>query len=150
MRTLSWNDLFIQDPSIDVAQLLSEWRPPRVIGPVQPIGLSAFGDVYFLRPDGSVHVLDGFEGEVRLAAHSDEEFAAYMKSASWQDANLMPAVIQQLHARGLALGPGQVFGFAPHPALVGKIKPEGALVLSARAWHSICSQTLGPRGSTAA
>ncbi|WP_284620787.1 hypothetical protein [Aquabacterium humicola] len=148
--TLNWDDIFLQDQSTDFGRLLEQWQPPLVVGPIQPIGMSAFGDIYFLRQDGSVHVVDVFEGAVRQIAQSQEEFSVLMNSAEWRDANLMPEVIVQLQRRGLVRGPGQVFGFAPHPALAGKIRPEGALVLDAVVWHSICSQLLGSRGTTAA
>jgi len=147
---LNWNDIFLQDPSIDFGQLLAQWQPPIVVGTIRPFGLSAFGDLYFLSRNGSVHVLDVFEGAVREVAESEQDFAACMNSQDWRDSNLMPEVIMQLQRRGLVRGPGQVFGFAPHPALSGRLNPEGALVLDAVVWHSICSQLLNPRGATAA
>ena len=144
--SLSWSDIFLQGQEFDFQRLLAEWSP-LVGGRLQPIGMSAFGDLYFLRPDGAVHVLDVLEGAVRLVAESQTAFGACMNSKEWQDANLMPEVVWQLQQRGLVRGHGQVFGFAPHPAFAGKIAPETALALDAIVWHSICSQSVGPRAT---
>ncbi|OZB46426.1 MAG: hypothetical protein B7X60_08755 [Polynucleobacter sp. 39-45-136] len=139
----------MQEPELDFQHVLEQWSP-LISGPVKPIGMSAFGDIYFLRPDGTVHVLDVLEGAVRHVAESETAFGAYMNSQEWLDANLMPEVVWQLHRRGLVRSPGQVFGFAPHPAFVGKIAPETAMVLDAVVWHSICSQLVGPNANSQA
>ena len=144
--SLSWSDIFLDGPEFDFQHVLAQWSP-LVEGQLQPIGMSAFGDLYFLRPDGTVHVLDVLEGAVRQVAESQAEFGTSMNSREWQDANLMPDVVWQLQQRGLIRGNGQVFGFAPHPAFVGKIAPETAMALEAVVWHSICSQSVGPNAN---
>jgi hypothetical protein len=141
--SLSWEEIFLQGPEIDFRNIVAQWAP-LISGSLQPIGLSAFGDFYFLRPDDTVHVLDVLDGVVRQVAESYADFGECMNSKEWQDANLMPEVVWQLQERGVSRGPGQVFGFAPHPALVGKIAPETAMALDAVVWHSICAQLLGP------
>jgi hypothetical protein len=141
--SINWNEIFLQDPEIHYSQLLEQWSP-LVSGKIQPIGLSAFGDIYFFRSDGSVQVLDVLEGAVRSVAESQQAFGECMNSKEWQDSNLMPEVVWQLQNRGLIRNPGQVFGFAPHPSLAGKIAPETAMVMDAVVWHSICSQLLRP------
>lgn len=141
--SLGWSDIFLQEPEFDFRRILEQWSP-LVEGQLQPLGLSAFGDFYFLRPDGAVHVLDVIEGAVRLVAVSKDVFGSCMNSREWQDANLMPEVVLQLYRCGLVRGPGQLFGFAPHPAFAGKIVPETAMVLDAVVWHGICSQAVGP------
>ena len=144
--SISWGDIFLDINEFDVQRVLEQWSP-LVSGPLQPMGMSAFGDVYFLRPNGTVHVLDVLEGQVRQVANTQDEFAACMNAKEWQEANLLPGVVWQLHSRGLKRAPGQVFGFAPHPALAGKIDPELAMPLDAVAWHSICTQTVGPQAA---
>jgi hypothetical protein len=141
--SINWSDIFLQDPEFDFQRIVAQWSP-LVGGALQPIGLSAFGDFYFLRPDGTVHVLDVLEGAVRKVADSQAAFGACMNSQEWQEANLMPEVVWQLHRRGLVRGNGQLFGFAPHPAFVGKIAPETAMALDAVVWHGICNQSVGP------
>jgi len=67
MLTLTWADLFIEEPLLDVGRLLRLW--PRTVGDVlRPIGMSAFGDIYFERPRGQVERLDVLEGGVHCVA----------------------------------------------------------------------------------
>ena len=136
---LSWSDLFIEDPSVDFGRIFSCW-PQHELGRVRPIGLSAFGDCYFEREDGSVLVLDPLEGAIRQVAPSVAEFQQLMNSPQWQAQNLMPSLVAALLSRGLARGATQVFGFAPHPAFTGKLSAEHAMPLDAVVWHSICSE----------
>ncbi|MDF1761826.1 MAG: hypothetical protein P1U57_00315 [Oleibacter sp.] len=60
--SISWSEIFLQEPEIDYGQLLEQWAS-LVSGKIQPIGLSAFGGIYFLQPDGFVKVLDVLEGQ---------------------------------------------------------------------------------------
>ena len=147
--SISWEEIFLQGPEIDFCQLLEQWSG-LVSGELQPIGLSAFGDLYFRRPEGAVQVLDVLEGVVREVADTEAAFGSCMNSKEWLDANLMPEVVWQVKERGLVRSPGQVFGFAPHPALVGKIAPETAMVFDAVVWHSICAQVVGPASTNPA
>lgn len=144
---LTWADLFHEGSEVDFPSLFAQW-PGLIEGPIQPIGMSAFGDLYFRRPDGTVHVLDLLEGGIRQVAASDADFRANMNSRAWQDANLMPEVVALLRERGLQPGPGQVYGFAPHPALVGKLDFKTAVVLDAVVWHTLCRQILGTASSS--
>jgi hypothetical protein len=137
---LTWADLFLSGPEIDFSQLLSCW-PQHSFGRIRPIGLSAFGDCYFECSDGSVCVLDTLDGNVRAVAKSFFEFSSLMNSPQWQEENLLSLLVSELHARGISRGSGQVFGFAPHPAFVGKIDLDRVMPLDAYVWHSICAQT---------
>src|SRR5262245_26522760 len=80
---LTWDDLFIQDAQIDFERIFSCW--PQLTGKVRPIGLSAFGDLFFERPDETVWMLDTFSGEVRRVAASQVEFSKLMNSQHWQE-----------------------------------------------------------------
>lgn len=140
--SLKWGDIFLRGVEIDFQSLLVEWSHI-IRGPVQPVGMSAFGDIYFLKPDGSIQFMDVLEGEIRVAAATQAEFTQHISSQEWLDANLMPEVVWQLRSRGLFCGPGQVYGFAPHPALVGKIEADTAMVFDSTVWNSICRQTVG-------
>lgn len=84
------------------------------------------------------------EGAVHEVAESQQAFAECMNSKEWQDSNLMPEVVWQLQNRGLVRSTGQVYGFAPHPSLAGKIAPDTDMTMDAVVWHSICAQLLEP------
>jgi hypothetical protein len=137
---LNWKDLFLQDPQVDFARIFECW--PQVRGKTLPIGLSAFGDAFFAKPDDSVWVLDTFTGEVRKVAASQTEFAEHMNSQPWQEQNLRSELVFELRERGMERGPLQVFAPVPHPAQVGAVHLERAQVLDAVVWHSISSQAV--------
>lgn len=141
---LTWDDLILQDPQIDFARILSFW--PAIDGKVLPIGLSAFGDAFFGKPDQSVWKLDVFTGAVQQVAASQAEFADLMNSQSWQEQHLRSGLVFELRERGLQRGPIQVFAPVPHPALTGDLRLENAQVLDAVVWHSISSQALTQAG----
>jgi hypothetical protein len=141
MGTLSWSDIFIDASQLPFEKLLSCW-PGMVGGRLSPIGASAFGDLYFLRPSGEVERLDVLEGGVAVVAQSFGEFQSFMNNPSWQAENLLTFGVSLLVERGLLREPGQFYGFAPHPAFTGAIAWERAMPLDALVWHSICSQAL--------
>lgn len=144
MTELSWNDLFLQDARIDFERIVSCW--PQLTGKVGPIGLSAFGDLFFARPDETVWVLDTFSGEVRRVAASQVEFSKLMNSQPWQQENLRSLLVLELRDRGLTRGPGQVFAPVPHPIHAGSVRLEGTQVMDAVVWHSISSQCVAQPG----
>ena len=141
MTRPSWSDIFIDASALDFAQLLAYW-PYTVSGRLQPIGASAFGDLYFQRPNGNVERLDVLEGGTHFIAASREDFHALMNSQEWQESNLLTEGVALLLERGLARGSGQFFGFAPHPSLVGKLDWSRVMPLDSMVWHSICAQAL--------
>jgi hypothetical protein len=142
---LSWPDIFIDASALNFPELLAQW-PRTISGRLQPIGASAFGDLYFHRPNGNVERLDVLEGGIHFVASSQSEFAALMNSQEWQQSNLLTEGVALLFERGLARGPGQFFAFAPHPSFTGKIDWSRVVPLDAVVWHSICAQTLEPAG----
>jgi len=120
MTQLSWPDIFTDASELDFGVLLAEWAKA-VSGPLGPIGASAFGDLYFQRPGGSIERLDVLEGGVHSVAHSFEAFQRFMNDPQWQETNLLSSGVALLHERGMYRGPAQFYGFAPHPALTGRI-----------------------------
>jgi hypothetical protein len=145
MARLGWPDIFTDASALDFPELLAHW-PRTITGRLQPIGASAFGDLYFHRPNGNVERLDVLEGGTRLVAASHKEFGAFMNSQEWQESNLLTEGVALLLERGLTRGPGQFFAFTPHPSFGGKIDWSRVVPLDATIWHSICAQALEPAG----
>jgi len=138
---LTWQDLFLQDPQIDFARIFQCW--PQIEARILPIGMSAFGDAFFARPDDSVWVLDTFSGQVRKVASSQAEFGQCMNTQSWQEQNLRSELVHELRERGLVRSSLQVFAPVPHPAAhAGAIDLTRAQVIDAVVWHSISSQAV--------
>jgi hypothetical protein len=104
--------------------------------------MSAFGDIYFERPDGHVERLDVLEGGITQIAATRAEFTKLMNTQTWQEKNLLSEGVALLADRGKKRQPQQCFAPVPHPALSGSIDWNGIMVMDAAAWHSICSQML--------
>lgn len=138
---LTWNDLFSQDPCIDFGRIFSCW--PAISGKVLPMGLSAFGDAFFAKPDQTVWRLDSFSGEIELVAKSQAEFGNAMNNQSWQEQYLRSELVFALKERGLERNAQQVFAPVPHPVFTGEPRLENAQIMDAVVWHSISSQTVG-------
>ena len=149
MSALAWSDLFSEASDVDLQRVLSLW-PASVHGMLRPIGMSAFGDVYFERPDGAIERLDVLEGGVGRVAPSFFAFRQQMSSSAWQEANLLSEGVALLRERGLSRAAGECFAFVPHPTLTGKLDFGHTMVMSALAWHAVCSQLLDCTPSTEA
>lgn len=120
MTKLTWADIFVDASALKGAALFEQW-PNTVQGRVALIGASAFGDVFFHRPDGSVHRLDVLEGGVNRVAVTFDEFSGCMNVPEWQQRDLLTDGVALLLERGLFRGSAQFYGFAPHPSFTGKI-----------------------------
>jgi len=142
MTQLGWADIFLDASELDFGQLFGEWSGV-VTGQLRPIGASVFGDCYFERPSGAVERLNVLDGEVEHVAASFEEFSRLMNSREWQEESLLTEGVALLIERGVRRAPGQFYGFAPHPALTGRIDWKRVMPLDAIVWHSICAQSLG-------
>jgi hypothetical protein len=142
MNTLTWNDLFIDASILHFADLLSEW-PGLEVGNIRPIGASAFGDLFFERQSGEVMKLDVLEGALVRIAVSVQQFGDLMNSVAWQEHHLLSQGVALLKEKGISRGSDQFFGFAPHPAVAGKIDWARVMSLDAVVWNAICAQTLG-------
>ena len=141
MAKLTWSDIFVDGAALDAARLFQQW-PATVQGRVALIGASAFGDLFFQRPDGAVHRLDVLEGGIHPVAETFDDFTRCMNSSEWQEGKLLTSGVALLVERGVRRGAGQFYGFAPHPSLTGKIDWQCVMALDAVVWHSICAQLL--------
>ena len=137
---LAWDDLLIQKLSeSDVRTWLGYW-PGRVTGRVAPVFMSKFGDWFLRRPDGGTDELSVIEGTYSSVASTPEEFSALVNSREWQEHHLLSLQISQLHERGIIPPAGQCYGFAPHPALIGRIDVERVMLFDIGVWQNICAQ----------
>ena len=141
MNNLTWPDVFVDALSLDATGLLSLWQK-NLTGKVSPIGFSAFGDCFFQNESGEFQRLDVLVGGVHSVAANLAEFEDLMSSADWREDMLLTDMIARLRDRGLVRGPGQFYGFSPHPAVAGKIDWDTVTVMDAFAWNSICAQAL--------
>ncbi|NHZ96417.1 hypothetical protein [Massilia sp. CCM 8734] len=133
MNQLTWDDLFVDASLLDFHALLSEWSGLKV-GQIRPIGASAFGDLFFEHRSGEVVRLDVLEGGLHPVATDLRQFGELMNTLEWQEQNLLSRGIALLNEKGICRGPGQFFGFAPHPSLAGKVEWSRVVPLDAVVW----------------
>ena len=140
--TLTWDDLVVDRVTPDeAAAWLAEWEWLG-LGRVAPIFLSRFGNWFFLRPDGSVHMLEVTEASVEQVAPDFNRFQAAVNTPEWQEQYLYSALVLRYRRQGVVASGRQAIGFAPHPALVDSLDRCKPIVLDMIVWQSICSQTM--------
>jgi hypothetical protein len=142
---LTWDDLLIQNIApAEAARCLGLWGH-LVQGRVAPVFMSKFGDWFLRRPDGATVELSVIEGAFETVAQTPQEFSALANTQDWQELHLLSLHVHALHQRGLVPGPGQCYGFAPHPAFTGKIDVSTAMVMDILVWQSISAQIFAPK-----
>jgi hypothetical protein len=143
--SLSWPDLIIETiPEETSVRCLKEWDF-LLSGTFAVVGMSRFGDWFLRRPDDRTEELSVIEGTLKKIADTPEEFAALMNTPQWQEEHLLSWMIPKLYEQNIFAGPDQCYGFAPHPALYGRIDSDRAVVLSIPVWQTICAQTFAPK-----
>jgi hypothetical protein len=80
---------------------------------------SLFGDV-FLEDESGWWFLDRLEGSLERAWDSKVEMDEVLATERGQDRYLLGGLAIAAHAKGLALGPDEIFDFMPPPILGGK------------------------------
>lgn len=126
---LGWSDLTVSMDGMDLDAVLSDWR--WLIGDdARPVLMSAAGDLFVQKADGSVWWLDAGGGSFKAVAHGETFQQEVAKNANeW----LLPQMIGDLKGSGVELAPGQVYGFKTAPILGGayklqNIEPTDAVV----------------------
>ena len=139
---LTWDDLIIDQVTPgEAAVWLTEWKWLG-LGRIAPIFLSRFGNWFFHRPDGSVHMLDVTEALVEQVAPDFGRFQAAVSTREWQEQYLYSALLLRYRREGIVAAGRQVIGFAPHPAFVDSLDKCKPMVLDMVVWQSICGQTM--------
>ena len=141
-QRLTWADLLIDPPSTGMAEILAPWRAI-LNGKFRPIAFSAFGNLFFERPDGSVHVLDVIDGEVTGVAPSFTSFQTLVNTREWQEEHLASELIWQLRQRGLRPGVNECYAISPHPVFGAGITPDRIMPMSIQVWLSLSAQAHG-------
>jgi hypothetical protein len=138
---LTWDDLLIQKFSeSDGCKWLGYWTG-MIPGQVTPVFMSKFGDWFLRRPDGGTDELSVIEGTYSSVASTPEEFNSLVNTQSWQEQHLLSFHVAQLHERGMIPQANQCYGFAPHPALLGRIDIQRVMLMNINVWQYICAQT---------
>ena len=144
---LGWDDLLIQNLQPEECMRWMHHWSGWVTGRIHPIYMSKFGDWFLRHPNGATSELSVIEGTVRQVASTPEEFDTFVNQRGWQEEHLLSLFVFALHERNIIPSQGECYGFAPHPALSGKIDLEHVVVTKIGPWQAICAQMFGkPKG----
>jgi hypothetical protein len=139
---LTWDDLIVDQVTPDeAAAWLAEWEWLG-LGRIAPIFLSRFGNWFFHRLDGSVHMLEIAEASVEQVAPDFARFQVAVNTLEWQEQYLYSALVLRYRREGIVALGRQVIGFAPHPAFVVSLDKCKPMVFDMIVWQSICSQIM--------
>lgn len=121
--TITPKDFFIDANSLNLTELLTEWRW-LVPDDYQPFAVSALGDLFLRVSNGQVYCLDTVRGSLDQVASSLDEYQQLLrteeKAYQWFSANLIAA----LKSKGIIPGPDQCYSFKTPPVLGGAVNPS--------------------------
>lgn len=117
---ITWSDLTIDPQGLDAASLLDEWRwlVPRHL---EPVVISALGDLFLQDQQGRIFWLDTGWGQLTEVARDFEDFEKQLQDHETATEWFIPQLVGDLMAKGKELGQGQCFGFVVPPVLGGEI-----------------------------
>jgi hypothetical protein len=115
--------LLINPPPEDVRRALESWTWLG-LEDLRAIAVSAFGEVFFQSPDGSVLHLDSLEGCMSLVSRTLPEFRLKLMEEEHQDALLFAGLVLSARRRGLQLSDGECYDFRIAPVLGGAMDIE--------------------------
>ena len=134
---------FIATPSESaISAALSVW-PELASRRIRPLLVTAFGDIYVETDAGEVLAAKPIELECVRVCGSVEELQQLFSDAKWAEENLITNLALLAKERGTTRQHHQVFAFAPHPSLTGKLRVENLMPMDINVWHHICSQLRG-------
>lgn len=124
---IAWSDLTLSPDAIDATNLLETWR--WLVEPsMQPMVVSAMGDLFLRTLEGKVYWLNTIDGQLSLAADSVAEFRENMTKPEYRDEWFLTSMIGQLKEAGVQREPSQVYAFKRPPILGGEMEVENVVV----------------------
>lgn len=120
---LTWKELTIDTEGLDVSHLLDAWRW-LVDGAMQPMIITAAGDMFLRNLDGQVFWLNTIDGQLGLATESVAQFREQMTQSEFTEEWFMPGLVAQMLAAGVKLEPGQCYSFKQPPILGGSFEAD--------------------------
>lgn len=133
-------------PDIPYDKIFAIWSAAvPVPSQIAPIGMSAFGAIFFLREESTVHCLDPLLGSIRQVASDPGDFQAKMNPETWQVENLLAKPVAQLVFANVRK-PNQVYASASNPNFVGEVSLQKSrvMIMDAYVWHSVSFQSFHP------
>jgi len=121
------NDYLIDQKSQDWSKLLSTWHwllPRQIIVWM----VNRFGDVFIVRDDGTVQMLDIGIGTLKQVAATRDDFGCKIDEPGQAEDWLMIPLVDQLVASGQILGAGQCYSYRQLPVLGGDYTTDNVVI----------------------
>jgi hypothetical protein len=115
---ITWKQLAIDPDGVDTMRLLKSWRW-LIQGAMQPMVLTAMGDMFLQDMTGNVYWLNTIDGKLGQVATSQAEFKTMMENRENVDEWFLPNMVGELLAAGKTLGPQECYSFKKAPVLGG-------------------------------
>jgi hypothetical protein len=134
---VSVNDYLIEQSGIDWPAVLTSWSwlvPARFTLWL----VNRFADLFLVLDDGSVHMLDVGDGTLCRVADSRDDFCNKMDEGDNANQWLMIPLVDRMVAAGIALGPGQCYGFKLPPVVGGQYAVENIAAISIADYLGAC------------
>jgi hypothetical protein len=112
--------LFIEPSRKDVWEALDGWKWIGLDG-LEPGAVSAFGDVFFRAPDGSVKLLDMVGGRLTQVSETWSALTDQLNDPDRRNELLLAGLATAARKKGLVLGAGECYDFEKPPVLGGEM-----------------------------
>lgn len=115
---MEFNDLLAPVAGeFDLGEALESWRwlVPQT---VQPLVLTAFGDLFLVNDSGAVLFLDTIDGKCHEVAASVQDWETKLGQPELLDEWFMPGFLSELHEAGAYLSQGECYS-ATHSIILG-------------------------------
>ena len=116
---LTLNDLTINLDQVDCDTLLSDWAWA-MPEPMQPVLVTAMGDVFAQGDSGAIYFADMVEGKITPVAEDSTEFESLLQDPDFVTDLFFPARVLELREADITLEPGEVYGHQTPLVLSGE------------------------------
>lgn len=138
---MSYKDYLVNYSNTDLPELYSDWLwLINADDLIQPSAMSAFGDLFFLKENGEVFLLDTLEGTAEHFASSREDMERQLSSPENRNNYLFSDLVTTLREKGVILSDNQLYLFKVHPLVGGQAMSDNVEVASMRVALSLTGQ----------
>lgn len=121
-----------------IASALNHW--PEIAGMrIRPWLVSAVGEIFFEVQGDGVWAADPLEIKFEKVAESVDACVELFRDPHWAEERLLIHTVLLAEERGTARAQDRIYGFAPHPRILGRIDIDHCMEIDLEAWHLIAN-----------